>query len=180
MADVCAEVTKHISRIREMLKEQKDTNVNQTASIEGGKIVEVKSSVGTYRNSPKNRAVIYTGSRYLPTDEADSRDVRELIEKNRPFICRAVTVFGKPNLTCYTTKEDNETFQFVKDDIERTSELRQSFRSTVESIWGAYIPSKLSDTERAFAKELRGRNYGLDDVLDTMAPEILTKCKVKI
>lgn len=178
MADICADISKLSSDIKSMLKEQSRTKLNQTAALDKGKITDTKTSVGEYRRTPKGKAVIYTGNPADPTLEPDARDVTEMIEHERPFICRAVMSFARPQAVCYTPGD--RLYQFIKDDVEHTKELTESFRATVTSLWGEYKPSRLSDAEKAFAKELKKRELELEDILDKMAPEVIETCRVKL
>lgn len=176
MPDVCADVSKLTREMKGMLKEQRDTKLNQTAALDGTEITDIKASVGAYHRTPKGKAVIYTGDPGYPTLEPNSRDVREMIEHERPFVCRCLMAFGRPELACYTPGDD--AYRFIKDDIEQTEELTEELKGEVMKLWGADKPQ--THVEKAFMHELSRRRHELDDILDKLAPKIIKTCKVSL
>lgn len=166
MTDICDNISRLSSDIRNILKEQGRTKLNQTATLDKNKITDIKASVGAWRRTPKGKAVIYTGHPAYPSLEPNSRDVREMIEHERPFICRAVTAFGKPQAACYTPSDD--MYRFIKEDIEQTEELSESLKAESMRLWGTEKPQ--TNAEKAFGRELRRREHDLDDILDELAP----------
>lgn len=181
MADVCTNISKLSPDIRKMLRDQSETKLNQTAALDGNKITDIKSSVGAYRRTPAGKSIIYTGHPGAPGHpavEPNSRDIREMIEHKRPFICRAITAFGKPQAVCYIPGDD--LYKFIKDDMERAEELVESLKAEITSLWGKYEPKNLTFAEEAFMRELRKRGNILDDILDELAPKVLKTCRVSL
>lgn len=176
MSDVCSDISRLAKDIRDLLKKQGEMKLNQTAALDGNKITDIKASVGAYHRTPKGKAVIYTGDPAMPVLEPNSRDVREIIEHERPFMCRAVMAFGKPQAVCYAPGDG--MYSFIKDDIERTNELIESLKGEVMRIWGTDKPQTYA--EKALMRELRMRDNTLDDILDQLAGEVLKTCKVSL
>lgn len=176
MADICTNISKLSPDIRDILKKQKATKLNQTAALDGNKITDIKASVGAYHRTPKGKAIIYTGHPAYPSLEPNSRDVREIIEHERPFMCRCVTAFGTPQAACYTPGDD--MYRFVKEDIERNEELTEGLKAEITRLWGE--PKPQTNAEKAFMHELRRREHLLDDILDELAVKVLKTCKVSL
>lgn len=176
MPEVCENISRIAKDIRGMLSNQHKTGLNQTAALDGNKITDIKATRGAYHRTPKGKAVIYTGQAGYPTLEPNSRDVREMVEHERPFMCRCVTAFGVPQAVCYTPGD--AFYQFVKDDIEQTEEFTEELKSEIMTRWGTDKPQ--TDAEKVLMHELRKREHELDDILDSLAPKIIKTCKVSL
>lgn len=191
MEDICAQVSELSREIRNMLDKSRElvtheetlpdgttvthrSRLNQTAALDGNKITDIKSSKGAYHRTPRGKAVIYTGHPAYPTLEPNSRDIEEIIEHKRPFMCRILTAFGKPELACYTPSGD-KIFEFVKGDMEQTKEAISELEDTIEKTWGVKKPQ--TGAEKSLMRELRKRNRELSFVLDDLAPNIIKVCK---
>jgi len=181
MPDVCTEIAKITRDIRNMLREQDKSKLNQTAALDNYKITDIKTSVigyvegrpvhqHGYRRTPKGKAVIYT--KITDDLEPDSRDVEELVEHDRPFICRAIRLFGKDEVACYTPRGD-ETFKFVKSLIKSCKESEKELEELIIRKWGDIELPEQANVEKSLRKAIRHRRLGFERILDTQPAETI-------
>jgi hypothetical protein len=169
---MCDQISKLSSQIRNIIYESKKPVVidevkhshsNQTAIIDKGSLSNIKPSVGAYQRQPKGFPVIYTDTRaHL---EPDARDVFEIVKHERPFICRAIEIFGKKEVACYTP--DTVIFEFIKEQILALEEAEDKLDEALQRKWGSVPPEeRLTDAERALYKEISVRRHDIKNMLN--------------
>ena len=187
MTDICVDMKALSREIKSMLKESdkiaayevvlpdgskatRHAKLNQTAVIDNNKITDTKASVGDYTRHVQGKPVIYTET--TPSTEPGSRDVEELISKKRPFICRAVSMFGKEELACYTSNE-SPLFNFVKDSLESIKESGAKLKGITGKTLLVKVPAgEIMSFESKLAIALRTHQKEFERILNPVHEEL--------
>lgn len=183
---ICDEVAKLSNDIRNMLRESdkvktyevrvpggdiitKTGKLNQTAAIDD-KIASIKESPGEWHRTPKGKPVIYTTyTEAEQTLEPRARDVIEMAEHDRPYICHAIRMAGKNKVACFVP---TGYFQFIKDNLESINESEKRLKEIIQKRWQGETKPQ-TDAEKALMESIESRRKELHSLLEPAPAETI-------
>lgn len=173
--DICTDVSEHLKEeIRKMLRMTRETRKGMSAELEDYK-------VKTYLTEPakpsKGKAMIYTpGFPFLPTLIPDAKDVHDIVEKERPFVCRATRTPANVDVAaCYTP---GYFFKIYKRLREKNKESTKDFYDTLEKKYGTGIREPQTEAEESMADAIYANGMRLKHLAGDSAPAIIDTCRV--
>jgi hypothetical protein len=157
-------VRKQANALKEMLKLQMDSKMNQTATVVKGIVGDIKASKGEYTRHPAGLPVVYTGVPNNPLQSATVRDVFELASKNRPYICRVNRLPPTGGVVdCFSL---NDTLgQVVRNDLRQNRTDMRGLVLEARERSGTSDRKQWTNWERAIFREIMDRQGRLKYVL---------------
>jgi len=175
-ATICKDVSEHLKgEIKKMLRMAKETRKGISAELEDYKVKEYHS-VG---RAPKGKATIYV-YRYpfLPALAPGARNVREMVEKERPFMCRATRTPAAVDVAaCYTP---GYMFKIYKRLRERNLEDTKAFYEKLAEKYGKSVTVSQTDAERGIEIAIYDHALRLKHIAESSASAILDTCHVEL
>lgn len=168
--DICEDVSKHLKdEIKKMLRITREERKSVSAEI-------VNHDVKAYHYEPsmppKGKAMIYTAKYpFLPILIPAARDVHELIDKERPFVCRATRTPANIDVAaCYTPGYFFKIYKRLK---EKNKESTRDFYDTLEKKYGKGVREPQTDAEESIATAIYANGMRLKHLAEESAPAIV-------
>ena len=174
---ICKDVSEHLKgEIAKMLRMAKETRSGISAELEDYK---VKAYHYAPAKPPKGKAVVYTpGYPFLPTLAPGARDVREIVEKGRPFVCRATRTPAEVNVAaCYTPGYLFKLYVKMRGKVKEDAE---DFYATLEKKYGRDVKVAQTDAERGIELGIYDHALRLKHLAEGSASAILDTCHVEL
>ena len=172
--DICEDVSKHLKdEIKKMLRMARETKKGMSAELDDYK---VKSYYTEPAKPPKGKAIIYTGYPFLPTLIPGMRDVRDMVEKDRPFVCRAARTPANIDVAaCYTAGYFFKIYQRLRD---RQEEDNANFYDLLEKKYGKGVQEPQTEAEQCMADAIYVNGMRLKHLAEESASAIVDTCHV--
>ncbi len=184
MPNICETIIKDKEALRELLLRQTRSGLNQTGFIIDGKIQDIKETKKEFSETRSGKPIIYTatirGEEDVPPKLARGTDIVDMIDSNRPYICKLLRGYGvsSPVVTCFEPKHD-DLYNLAERMIVQTRLEMAKFESEIEAAVGKDKPAE-GTFERALLDELKDRINRLKYAVDKLAPELVNTCSIPL
>lgn len=169
---ICDKIGKRASQIKSMPRRALAEKREQVAIVKKNYEIEPVVPDRT-KAQPKDVGMVYAPYKPPLSLTPRNRDVTEMIDKNRPFLCRVTRIAGEDRAACYTP---GTYYDFTKRERERLQSSMRHFGISLKRKYGVGEVRTLPEEE--MLKYLRSELIYARIRTDKLAPKILDTCIV--